>query len=88
MPRLAIVVPYVVGQNEPSRPRKRLALIPDSVADQVRLYHKIFEGFFDFEESDVDADVVIRDGTPSDFGDVVISVDDFMFVYITFVDED
>lgn len=80
--KIAIAVPYVVDQNEPSKPSSTLYDIPIDEEEQIKVLHSIFDEYFSFEE-DKPKLVVRSDDT---YGDLVVA-DEYgtWFVFLTYV---
>ena len=83
----AILVPYMVDQNEPSQPIDKLANMPEGIVDLkaelARLYGEVFDSCVEqpFE-------ITIEEG--GRFGDLCISCSDVegLYLYVTYISTD
>ena len=83
MARQAILLPYCVDQNEPSTPLKFIFNVPDDVVERDKLLRALFIEHVcdDVEEAD------IHISEPDEgYGDVVVSWDDDMFLFLTYIE--
>ena len=81
----AIVVPYAVYQNEPSRPISNLVDIPDDIQERDELLKQLFVEYV--LDSEDDLELTITEGNERSYGDIIVSYDDSIFMYVTFVTE-
>ena len=80
----AILLPYACDQHEPSRPLPHIFLIPDHVGTRDALLKKLFADHVCDEFQD---DVTVRTGKADDYGDLIVSFNDDMFLFVTFIKE-
>lgn len=81
--KLAIALPYYVGQNEPSKPLTNLVAVPDDVDERDEVLTKLF-----FERVlDCDFDELTVTETPYGYGDITVAYHDDVFLYITFIEK-
>ncbi len=83
--RKAIILPYAVDQNEPSRPISTLVDIPDDEQARDELLNRLFVEYV--LDSDDDLELIINDGNENSYGDIIVSYADSIFMYVTFVTE-
>lgn len=80
----AIAMSYCAGQNEPSRPIKRIIEVPDNVAARDKLLKQLFNDHVC--EVEDDEDLIIRKGKKDDYGDVIVSdYNGDVFLFLTYI---
>lgn len=77
----AIIVPYMVDQNEPSTPLAHVFILPDDPRVRNDMLRVLFTQHV-FDGAAVDELRVTED---SSYGDIAVSYDDSIFMYVTFV---
>lgn len=79
----AIILPYCVDQNEPSRPLNKIYDLPDDV----KLRNKLLtELAVETLNTDPDNKFKVRKGKSDDFGDLVVYDQDcYCLLYVTFI---
>lgn len=82
MPRNAILVPYCVDQNQPSKPLSFLVDIPDDEQQRYTLLRALFKEHV-YDELEDDAEVIIRE--TEEYGDLSVTDDDILYLFVTFV---
>lgn len=82
--RDAIILPYVVDQNEPSRPLPEIFSIPD---DEEEVKNMLFHLFVHYVNDSFEQDEMTYSiGGEDDFGDIVYgNEDNGCFLYVTFI---
>ncbi len=81
----AICLPYCVDQNEPSKPINRIVDLPDNVVLRDTILKKLFnEHVCEVDEDDIELDE--RQGEEVNYGDIILSYDGSVFMYVTFVE--
>ena len=81
----AIIVPYAVDQNEPSRPISKLVDIPDDTQERDELLKQLFVEYV--LDSEDDLELTITEGNERSYGDIIVSYYGSIFMYVTFVTE-
>lgn len=79
----AIILPYAVDQNEPSRPISMLVDIPDDIQERDELLKQLFVEYV--LDSEDDLELTITEGNERSYGDVIVSYDDSIFMYVVFI---
>jgi len=82
--KLAIVVPYMVDQNEPSRPHEKLVFVPDDPAKRDEF---LLGMWGEFQDEDDNSSPEISVNSPDDYGDLQIG-DGCTYLFFTFVNND
>lgn len=83
----AILLPYACGQNEPSKPLAQVFDIPDDVQERDEFLKNIFRTYVcdGLDESDESLEVK-KSENRNDYGDIIVSYGDDLFLYVTFID--
>lgn len=81
----AIIVPYAADQNEPLRPISKIVGIPDDQEERDQALSRLFFYYVLDNESLSRSDLEIREGSEDSYGDIVVSYDDSIFMYVIFV---
>jgi hypothetical protein len=86
--RQAIALPYAEGQNEPSKPVRRIVNIPDDVEERNALLTDLFYEYVIGNENERTLELKFDDGNVDDFGDIIVSLaeDEGVYLYITFIE--
>lgn len=84
----AIAIPYAEGQNEPSKPIRRIVNIPDDIHERNVLLNDLFYEYVIGNESDRTLELKYTEGDVNDFGDIIVSLaeDEGVYLYITFIE--
>jgi hypothetical protein len=83
---LAILLPYAVDQNEPSKPVKHLVEVPTEKKHRDDVLKQLFVKHVCLLDSDEIKDIKIKKGGEKSYGDLVVSWQDDQFLFVTFVD--
>lgn len=83
--RQAILLPYAVDQNEPSRPLQGVYVIPEDTESRDSMLIDIFVNHVcELEGDDID-EITVVDGSEDGFGDVIVSYMDSVYLFVTFI---
>jgi hypothetical protein len=80
----AIIVPYTVCQNEPSRPLSQIFDLPDDVEMRNEMLRNIFKEFV-YDEAEDDEISVRTSRDEHEYGDIIVSFGDDIFMFVTWV---
>lgn len=86
MPKLMICVPYSVDQTEPSRPIRELVEFPDSVEECEAVLARLFKEHVCAEIAGQEDLVYEYGGKSDDYGDITVSHEDEVFMFVTVVE--
>lgn len=92
--RKAIIVDYLIDQNEPSKPFSQVFILPDDKEERDKALRKLWRLTFLGTDEDIqreglemeDGDIPILEEDDTRFGDITVGEDPLLF--ITFLDEE
>lgn len=82
----AIIVPYMVDQNEPSRPIPQIFNLPDDVVERNEILLNIFREHLLGDVESVDLEF-FEDERENKYGDLEVGYHDDLFLFVTYIEE-
>jgi hypothetical protein len=86
----AILLPYHVDQNAPSRPLDRVVVLPDNVKERDKLLKKLFVEHVLGEDYVKEfglksSELKVTKGSSDDYGDLIVEFKDDQYLFVTYV---
>lgn len=81
----AIIVPYIVDQNEPSRPIPQVFNLPDDVKERNEILLTIFKKYL-LEDVESDKLEFFEEERFTLYGDIEVGYNDDLFLFVTFLE--